>query len=186
MDFGGLKVNCFPHAVVLISSVQYANEDDILSKTEETKLFSIDTFAKKSLNVIVSFWMHCSIVMLIFSQCSYKSNSCQTILCSIDFQPNLFWVAWRVTAGASIPVVSSSDLTIMVSFLWYWLKDGMPKKPRKRLKRRSWRIVFETRTRLSFMLLTLWSKIDCKEFKQPCLELTITKWNLLLQVHLWI
>ena len=96
--------------------------------------------------------MHWSIVMLILLQCSYNSKLCQSSdLPPTDFHPKLLWVVWRVTAGASIPFVSSSDLTMIVSFFWYWVKEGMPKKVRNRKKRTIWRIVFETRARSSFI-----------------------------------
>ena len=96
--------------------------------------------------------MQSSTVILIPLQWSNKSKSCQNWSVSTVFHPRELRVARRVTAGGSIPFVLDSDLRTIISFLWYWVREGMPKKARKRLKRRSWRIVLERRRMLSLMV----------------------------------
>ena len=103
---------------------------------------------------MVSSSIQCSRVMLILWQCSNNSKSPQIENPSwVDFQPKAFFVAWIVTAGASIPSVSNSDFTIIVSSLLYLVKEGMPKKARKRPKRRSCMANLETNRGLSSILI---------------------------------
>ena len=135
---GSFKVKCLPLDVVLISSVHNNFIDDSVRRDFDSKYPMFASF-KKSLSAKVSFEMQASkSVRPIFLQWSIMSNELFFSVISVtDFQfPAPFICAARkVTAGPSIPFVSSSEKTIIVLLSRYFTTEGIPKKIMKRTKR---------------------------------------------------
>ena len=75
-----------------------------------------------------------------------------------DFQPiglRIFLKATMVIAGASIPLVRSSEKITIVSLSRYFLIDGIPKNFKKRTKRTKWRIKWAPSTTVEQQSLSL-------------------------------
>ena len=135
---GSFKVKCLPLDVVLISSVHNNFIDDSVRRDLDSKYPMFASF-KKSLSAKVSFEMQASkSVRPIFLQWSIMSNELFFSVISVtDFQfPAPFICAARkVMAGPSIPIVFSSEKTIIVFLSRYFTMEGIPKKIMKRTKR---------------------------------------------------
>ena len=101
-------------------------------------LIPINFATKKSVNSNESSFMQLSTVILIPIQWSNKSKDCQNCSFSTVFHPRELFVARRVTAGGSIPLVFDSDLRTMISFFLILdegrdAKEGEEKTEKKKL-----------------------------------------------------